>query len=620
MIIVSIARGHNSSTTLMVDGEIIFYLEEERLTRSKYDGSPLAGLIKVFDYVDHIDHLIVCHTCPDNPILDWTGECVYDGLIRKLSRNKFEYQTHNVALMHHELHAACGYFNSGFDTAACVIADGAGSFLSLNQEAEWVKNTLCKFIQKPVYEFETIFHVTNAGDFDTVYKHLGSSEAIGFNHPSPGFYVTEHPGLTKTYEAITQFCGFPAIEAGKLMGLAPYGKPNKDLPRFIDDNNEWIDRQVILPTYPNAAQLNFQKYDIIRDDFDTWEGDGSYTDIQKDLAYAVQEQTSDGMCKLIEKAHEVTGETNIVICGGYGLNCVANYKYAKRFPDLNIYCEPVSHDGGTSIGAAKKLYYELEQTHPPKQELIYYGPQYDPSSYEEVIKDLDNTDTSYDDVAKLIRDGNIVTIFQGRSEGGPRALGNRSILFDPTIKNGKDLVNEVKHREFFRPFACSIKKDKANEWFDLAGMEESPFMMYAVDALDGVEEKIPSVIHVDGTCRIQTVTSEQNEHYYNLIDAFEKLSEVPILFNTSFNLGGEPLVETVEDAVDTLQNSDIDYLYLPEIQKLVHIPDNLSKNNDKKYKRNFRQFKRDTATLTKELEDVTFEDVLENVEYTEDES
>jgi len=620
MIIVSIARGHNSSTTLMVDGEIIFYLEEERLTRSKYDGAPLAGLIKVFDYVDHIDHLIVCHTCGDNPILDWTGECVYDGLIRKLSRNKFEYQTHNVSLMHHELHAACGYFNSGFDTAACVIADGAGSFLSLNQEAEWVKNTLCRFIQKPVYEFETIFHVTNAGDFDTVYKHLGSSEAIGFNHPSPGFYVTEHPGLTKTYEAITQFCGFPAIEAGKLMGLAPYGKPNKDLPRLIDDNNEWIDRQVILPTYPNAAQLNFQKYDIIRDDFDTWKGDGSYTDIQKDLAYAVQEQTSEGMCTLIEKAHEKTGETNIVICGGYGLNCVANYKYAKRFPDLNIYCEPVSHDGGTSIGAAKKLYYELEQTHPPKQELIYYGPQYDPSSYEEVIKDLDNTDTSYDDVAKLIRDGNIVTIFQGRSEGGPRALGNRSILFDPTIKNGKDLVNEVKHREFFRPFACSIKKDKANEWFDLAGMEESPFMMYAVDALEGVEEKIPSVIHVDGTCRIQTVTPEQNEHYYNLIDAFEKLSEVPILFNTSFNLGGDPLVETIQDAVDTLQNSDIDYLYLPEIQKLVKVPDNLSKDKDGGRKRNFRQFKRDTATLTKEMEDVKFEDVLENAEYNEDES
>jgi carbamoyltransferase len=163
-------------------------------------------------------------------------------------------------------------------------------------------------------------------------------------------------------------------------------------------------------------------------------------------------------------------------------------------------------------------------------------------------------------------------MFQGRSEGGPRALGNRSIMFDPTIKDGKDIVNTVKRREWFRPFACSIKQDKVQDWFDLAGRDETPHMMYAVKCHPGVEEKIPSVIHVDGTCRIQTVTPEQNEHYYNLIDAFEKLSEVPILFNTSFNLGGDPLVETVEDGVNTLKKSDIEYMYLPEIQKLVYIP------------------------------------------------
>ena len=126
--------------------------------------------------------------------------------------------------------------------------------------------------------------------------------------------------------------------------------------------------------------------------------------------------------------------------------------------------------------------------------------------------------------------------------------------------------------EWFRPFACTIKQDKVNDWFDLAGRDETPHMMYAVKCHSGVEEKIPSVIHVDGTCRIQTVTTEQNEHYYNLIDAFEKLSEVPILFNTSFNLGGDPLVETVEDGVNTLKRCDIEYMYLPEIQKLVYIP------------------------------------------------
>jgi carbamoyltransferase len=372
------------------------------------------------------------------------------------------------------------------------------------------------------------------------------------------------------YEAVTQYCGFPAIEAGKLMGLAPYGNPNEDLPSFF--NGEWGNRNLIIPTYPNAAMLNVSRYDVLKEDVKN-HVQGEYTDVQKDLAYKIQEQTSDRMVQLIRKAHELTGEKNIVICGGYGLNCVANYKYWKEFPDLNIYCEPISHDGGTSIGGAKYVYNKLKETEKPsKQESVYYGPQYDPTGYEADLEGLEVTDTSYDDVAKLIREGSIVTIYQGRSEGGPRALGNRSILFDPTIKDGKDHVNAVKHREWFRPFACSIKKEAVHDWFDLAGRDETPHMMYAVKCHDGVEEKIPSVIHVDNTCRIQTVTPEQNEHYYNLIDAFDKISGVPILFNTSFNLGGDPLVETIEDAVNTLSKSDIEWMYLPEIQKLVHVP------------------------------------------------
>ena len=313
-------------------------------------------------------------------------------------------------------------------------------------------------------------------------------------------------------------------------------------------------------------------FDILKEDVKHHEPN-KYTDIQKDLAYKIQEETSDKMVELIRKAHELTGEKNIVVCGGYGLNCVANYKYLREFPDLNIYCEPISHDGGTSIGGAKYVHNKLEETtKPSKQESVYYGPQYDPTGYEADLEGLEVTDTSYDDVAKLLRERNIVTIYQGRSEGGPRALGNRSILFDPTIQDGKDYVNAVKHREWFRPFACSIKAENVHEWFDLAGREETPHMMYAVECLEGVEKIIPSVIHVDNTCRIQTVTQEQNEHYYNLISAFEKLSEVPILFNTSFNLGGDPLVETIEDAIDTLKNSDIEWMYLPEIQKLVHVP------------------------------------------------
>ena len=559
-IIAAVARGHNGSTTLLKDGKVIFYLEEERLSRMKYDGSPLLGLQKVFDYVDYIDHLVVCHTHRAGPSLDWTGEDMYEGFVRKLAKKKFEFQTHFIDIAHHQLHAACGFYNSGFKSAACVIADGAGSFLSV----EGI-NDIC-------YEFETIFKVSYPSNFETVYKHVGTKEAIGFDAGDENMYLTEYPGLTKMYEAVTQYCGFPAIEAGKLMGLAPYGKPNENLPKFFRDG--WGNRDFIIPTYPNAAQINVNRYKLLLDDVKNHnpENPGQYTDIQKDMAYAVQEETSNRMVELIRKAHELTGEKNVVICGGYGLNCVANYKYWKEFPDLNIYCEPISHDGGTSIGAAKMVHHQLtENTIPQKQESVYYGPQYNTEIYKDYLEGLEVTDTSYDEVAKLIRDGNIVTLFQGRSEGGPRALGNRSILFDPTVKDGKDIVNQVKHREWFRPFACSILNEKVHDWFDLAGREESPHMMYAVKCKKGISEKIPSVIHVDDTCRIQTVTKEQNEHYYNLISSFEKLSDVPILFNTSFNLGGDPLVETIEDAIDTLQRSEIEYLYLPEIQKLVKV-------------------------------------------------
>ena len=556
--ILSVARGHNSSTTLLVDGKIVFYLEEERLSRFKYDGSPLLGIIKAFEYVDHIDHLVVCHTHRDGPKLDWSGDDLYEGLVRKYARKKFKFETTFLDVQHHQLHAAAGFYNSGFESAACVIADGAGSFLRV----QGVPDTL--------YEFETIFKASYPSEFETVYKHVGTSSPIGL-HQDDEVTLTEYPGQTKMYEAVTQYCGFPAIEAGKLMGLAPYGKPNDRLPPFFREG--WGNRDLIVPTYPNASAINVFRYDVFSEDIN-YHKEGDFTEIQKDLAYKVQEETSENMCMLIEKAVELTGEKNIVICGGYGLNCVANYKYWQRFPDLNIYCEPISHDGGTSIGGAKYIWNTVyaENPGPAKQESVYYGPQYDPSGYEKDLEGLDVTDATYDDVAALIREGNIVTMYQGRSEGGPRALGNRSILFDPTIKDGKDHVNAVKRREWFRPFACSIKADKVHEWFDLAGREETPHMMYAVKCHEGVEEKIPSVIHVDGTCRIQTVTPEQNEHYYNLIDAFEKLSDTPILFNTSFNLGGDPLVETIEDAVDTLQRSDIEYLFLPEINKLVYIP------------------------------------------------
>ena len=169
------------------------------------------------------------------------------------------------------------------------------------------------------------------------------------------------------------------------------------------------------------------------------------------------------------------------------------------------------------------------------------------------------------DVVKNIIDGKIVAIFQGGSEWGPRALGNRSILFDPRNPDAKDIVNKVKKREWYRPFAGTILLEHANDYFEMATIKETPYMSYAIPAKQKAKDEVPGIIHVDGTCRIQTVTREQNKHFYDLIEEFYKQTGVPILFNTSFNLAGEPLVETLEDAKDTVNRSDIDLLYTPEL-------------------------------------------------------
>jgi carbamoyltransferase len=172
--------------------------------------------------------------------------------------------------------------------------------------------------------------------------------------------------------------------------------------------------------------------------------------------------------------------------------------------------------------------------------------------------------TDKNEALEIILKQEILAIFQGSSEMGPRALGNRSLLFDPRNKDGKTIVNKVKKREWYRPFAGTVLLEHATEWFEMGTIKESPYMSFAIPVKENKKELIPSITHVDGTCRVQTVTQEQNKHFYNLIKSFYEKTQVPILFNTSFNLAGEPLVETKEDAVKTIKKSDLKYIYMPE--------------------------------------------------------
>ena len=599
----AITRGHNGGAVLLKDGKIVFAIEEERLTRKKYDGGPLAAMTKFLDYTDKLDYLVVAHTQPlaESSRIDFSGGDMYTGLARKLGlidRSDNAYtkdgqhnhrQVIDMSHVHHKLHAACAFYRSGFESAVSLVVDGAGTFIPMNI------NTGIFNDEFMTWECESIFSCNYPDDFKTLYKHQGG------NGPYPGTIQSYIPsdregeegyhelvlddaaGIVKAYEAVTQYCGFQAIEAGKTMGLFPYGKKNDNIPPIYTDggNGRWrsADRNVIIPTYPNAAIVNESRFEYLETTNDQLQPGNDWTklDNRRDLAYAVQTESQEEVLKLIFKAVEMTGNKNVVLSGGYALNCVANYWYLDKLnkEGIKLYVEPVSNDAGTAIGAALLTYHQVTKDSKvrPHAETIYEGFPYCHSDDEidETAKKYgaETIDVTDKDVVKLITDRNIVTIWQGRSENGPRALGNRSILYDPTDPDGKDHVNKVKRREYFRPFAGTILLEHANEWFDMRGLEQSPHMMYAMDCQPGVEEKIPSIIHVDGTCRIQTVTKEQNENYYNLINEFYEQTGVPIIFNTSFNLGGEPLVETLDDAVRTLYNSEMEYCYLPEYGKMI---------------------------------------------------
>ena len=553
--ILGISVGHNGSAAVVSDGKLVYYLEEERLSRMKRDGNPFRAMIYICSKYK-IDELIIGGTNDEleNSIMPWTGESPYIALIRKYyPKITFTWLNQH----HHTLHVACAFINSGFNKASILIIDGAGSKLIHDNKID-------------SYECESLWEGTEKG-LDLINKSSWSPIKTTIGNNNLDNTVT----LTKTYEAVTTYLGWEGIEGGKTMGLAPYGKQNINIPKLFKNGRG--QKHIFIPQYPAGAIINQELNPIFQRNHNPkeWHIDPSkLTEIEADLAWQIQNDTQEEVAKLIEKSVELTGNKQICIAGGYGLNCVTNYWLTKRFPDLEIYHEAISHDGGTAIGAAYLGWKNYQpNTRFPKQTSIYYGPKYTHNQLESTLKSYNIMFKVYDikpqNVAKLIAENNIVTIFQGRSEAGPRALGNRSILYNPTDPNGKDYVNKVKNREWFRPFAGSVLQEKAHEWFDMAGLEESPFMMYAMDVWPDKQEKIKAITHVDGTCRIQTVKEEQNPHYYKLIQEFEKITGVPILFNTSFNLAGDPLVETIEDALETMLKSEMKYMYVPELEMLL---------------------------------------------------
>lgn len=557
--ILAINPGHNGSAALVVNGQVVFYAEEERYSRSKYDGNPFRAMLQVL-INNTVDELVIGGTTEDLPRLPWTGEDPYSALARKFNPN---IKITKMGNLHHLGHAAAAFYGSGFQSAAAVVVDGAGSYHREEVPGGGATGG---------FEAETIYSCTYPHGFDAVYKRYSDGSSPYWDNGIQEF--DSSVTITKAYEAVTHYLGFGFIEAGKTMGLAPYGCEDGDIPPFFVGGKG--NKNLLIPHYPAGAIIDENRFPYLKRFTDPveWHRDFNLVrDVDKNLAWQVQHSTEEMMIALIRRAIDTTGETNIVISGGFGLNCVANYKYLKAFPDCKFYIDPIAHDGGTAIGLALYAWYKHSgSTESNPVDSVYLGVPPDYSQLELVksqVQQLELVDATPEDIADLLDSGNIVALFQGRAEGGPRALGNRSILFDPRRADGKDIVNVVKQREWFRPFAGSVLQEHAAEWFDLAGMESSPYMMYAVDVKEDKVDVVPAVCHVDSTCRVQTVNEVDNPHFHKIIKAFNDKTGVPLVLNTSFNLAGQPLVESVVDAMVTLFNSQINYVYFPDVGKLA---------------------------------------------------
>ena len=552
MKVVGINRIHNSAVTYLENGELKFHLENERLSNIKYDSYPFLTLNKLKTYTKDINSLAIAGCNNLKTFEDFTSSDVYSEYVQGLNKSFLDkgFDVCDYGMDHHFLHAAHAFYNSGFDTALCIVKDGMGSEYPIT-DSNFKSGSYGR-------EISSVFEGSYPDTFYQVEREVYVPFDCNYTSDNVTYTNTISEGLA--FQKTAKHFGFHELDAGKVMGMASYGKSDPNVPPIYVDNK-------INPTLFNnelsttkEVTLNVKNYPYLdTDDFQ----------IQANFARALQEATQHKVLNDIIRLVEKTGHNNVCLSGGYFLNCVANYYYKKRLPkNINLYIEPISSDAGTSFGAAKYLHHtSTKDTTKRPLKTLYTGLQYTLTLNDIQTTTYENTDAKT--VANLIADGNIVAMYQGRSEGGPRALGNRSILFDPRNPKGKDIVNTVKNREWFRPFAGTILLEKVNDWFDMAGLDESPYMMYAVDTIKNKIDSIPAINHIDNTCRVQTLTQKQNPNFHKLIKEFESITQVPILFNTSFNLAGDCIVETIQDAIDTVQKSKIDYLYVPELGVLI---------------------------------------------------
>jgi carbamoyltransferase len=552
---------HDVSACLLRDGAIAFAIAKERITRVKH----ASGFYKeVIDYcleaegitLDDVD--LIVRNCYILPVPELEERLVYfdaPGFLPEFERGEAAKhplyrsgQDRVVTISHHLAHAYSAFAASPFEEGVVMIVDGVGSYQSDVMEAYPATDTATPL----------------ARESESYYKFKGVElECLKkvWMEPDRGFLSDEFytmPGLGALYSRASTYIFGDWNKCGELMGLAPYGRHDQ-----VKHLLELTDGKLQVPRWTD----DFKEPYIF--DGSNWEKSPSMRHWE-DLAWRVQDDTENVLLGRARWLRETTGAKNLCMAGGVALNCVANGRVAREAGFDNVWIQPAAGDDGIAIGCAYYGWLKiLKQRRSFVMDHSYVGKPYSEQEAASALQkflvriqvDAKRSENVCRDTAKLLADQRVIGWFQDRSEFGPRALGNRSLLADPRKPEMKDILNSrVKHRQAFRPFAPIVLAERMKDVFE--GEEDSPFMLIAKPVRPEWRDKIPAIVHVDGTARVQTVREATNPMLYRLLKEYEALTGVPVLINTSFNIKGEPIVETPEDAVACFLNTGIDNLIL----------------------------------------------------------
>ena len=538
--ILGISASHNGSACLLKGDKIAVAIQEERLSRFKrhriFGAGPSRAVAYCLDYagIEPKDLSLVV-LCIQGRAADQKHDLTREPLLKVLTHG-----TPTLTIPHHYGHAVSVFATSGFAESAVLIVDGAGSPVS-----DFTPEEIKVLNGNSTDSWETI----------SLYYASGTSVIPLEKHAvEQGAWLVMRDGtmplfgsLGGIFSAAAQQIFGEVAEAGKVMGLAPYGQPVFPTSDFFD-----------------IEHRRFHFKDIVPKKFRSNERWPNQPHAYQSLAASVQSALEDALMYLVQHLRELCESENLCYAGGVALNSVANERILRESGFKNAYIMPAAEDSGTAIGAAYHGLWQLTGQNTQRQ-LLHDSPgrSYSIADISAALNDRVNAVYSSDvisDAVELLCDGKIIGWFDGGSELGPRSLGQRSILCDPRQPDAKEILNRrVKMREPFRPFAPAVLLEEAPNWFEFGHTSpESPFMLRVVEVKREKSREVPAIVHVDGTGRLQTLTPENNGRFYELVKRFYERTGVPILLNTSFNRMGEPIVETPADAIACLLNTGLD--------------------------------------------------------------